>query len=98
MSWVFRQEDPGLADEVWWEVGFYEPDGDFMHIYECPSKSEASELVHYLNGGSAEQISATFSSPIEVQGQSFTTINTEDGTALGVEVRGSIETQTQIDP
>ena len=96
MSWVFRQEDPGLADEVWWEVGFYEPDGDFMQIYQCISKSEASELVHYLNGGSAEQISATFSSPIEVQGHTVTSIETHSR-PIAVEVDGSIETLTQID-
>jgi hypothetical protein len=55
MSWLFKVEDPRLPADGLWEVGFYEPDGDFMQVYQCTGKGDAAALVHYLNGGSLPQ-------------------------------------------
>jgi hypothetical protein len=103
MSWVFqvftnlasKGDDPSDPRHIW-EVGFYDPNGDFIMAYQVPAQSAAADLVHYLNGGSDSAIREVFESPIEVQGHTVTSINTDPANPIGVEVHGSIN--TSIDP
>ena len=45
MSWVIRRAD------VLWCVGFFTPAGDWEIFEGGLTKTEATEMVHYLNGG-----------------------------------------------
>jgi hypothetical protein len=54
MSWVYKIEDATKVGSRcrWYEVGFYEPDGDFIQVSTMAFQNEAADYVHYLNGGS----------------------------------------------
>src|SRR5690606_13942329 len=45
-TWDYIQSEPSC-----WTVGFYSPDGKWNSDSDHSSKKEASERVHYLNGG-----------------------------------------------
>ena len=45
--WVYIQSEPGL-----WTVGFYAPGGVWHGDSDWPSREQAANRVHYLNGGS----------------------------------------------
>lgn len=44
--YVFIQSEPSL-----WTVGFYDPEGTWIPESDHPSKEEAAERAHWLNGG-----------------------------------------------
>lgn len=49
--YVFIQSEPSL-----WTVGFYDPEGTWIPESDHPSKEEAAERAHWLNGGCYELI------------------------------------------
>ena len=44
--YVYKRTEPQL-----WTVGYYDPEGKFEAESDHSSIEEASERVHYLNGG-----------------------------------------------
>jgi hypothetical protein len=44
--YVYKQ-----TEEELWTTGFYRPDGAFEPEQDCGSEEEATERVHWLNGG-----------------------------------------------
>lgn len=48
MTWVYIQTELTL-----WTVGFYDPSGTWHPDSDHGSPDEASERVHYLNGGAS---------------------------------------------
>ena len=46
IMWVFRTTEPGL-----WTVGYYTPDREWVTDSDWPTKEEAADRVHWLNGG-----------------------------------------------
>jgi hypothetical protein len=48
--WVYVKS----KGEALWTVGFYSPNGEWHPDSDWESSEEASERVHYLNGGSKE--------------------------------------------
>ena len=46
-----RQDNSVYLDNSLWTVGFYAPDGKWYPDSDWPTKEEAAERVHYLNGG-----------------------------------------------
>ena len=53
--WVFRKEQTvnhiTKDIRVYYEVGFFDSDGDFNEIYTFDEKVTAAQQVHFLNGG-----------------------------------------------
>ena len=51
--WVFRecQNETDQGRVLIWKVGFYEPTGYFVPIYEFDERVDAAQKVHFLNGG-----------------------------------------------
>lgn len=49
--WVYIQTEPRL-----WTVGFYDPEGKWHPDSEHDGKISASKRVHYLNGGSMDEV------------------------------------------
>lgn len=45
-AWVYVQSEPGL-----FTVGFYSPDGKWHSDSDHRTRTEATERVHWLNGG-----------------------------------------------
>lgn len=46
-QYVYLNSEPGL-----YTVGFYNPDGEWVAESDHKDSEQASERVHYLNGGS----------------------------------------------
>ncbi len=51
MNYVYINTEPSL-----WTVGFYDPNGRFEPESDHSSTKEAAERVHYLNGGTDNEI------------------------------------------
>jgi len=52
--WVFRRKITSRIHKVAsesWAVGYYDPDGDFLELYEFDERVDAAQKVHFLNGG-----------------------------------------------
>ena len=47
--WVFRHWK--LPNEESFDVGYYDPEGDFVELYEFEERIDAAQKVHFLNGG-----------------------------------------------
>jgi hypothetical protein len=47
MCWVIRKKN----GDLFYQVGYYTPDGIWIAIIDDTPLSEAMEKVHYLNGG-----------------------------------------------
>jgi len=54
MTWVYIQSEHTSAGSLW-TVGFYSPDGKWHPESDHESQENASERVHYLNGGKGEK-------------------------------------------
>ena len=53
--WVFRRKVTSRIHKVAsesWAVGYYDPDGDFLELYEFNNIASAALQTHFLNGGS----------------------------------------------
>lgn len=50
MSYVYRAASP-----LQWEVGFYDPQGDWHHESYHASTDSAAERVRWLNGGNSDK-------------------------------------------
>ena len=46
--WVFRIN----GDTEVYEVGYYDPEGNYYMGFEYASRVDAAQNVHFLNGGS----------------------------------------------
>jgi len=46
--WVFRRKGLRVGE---YQVGFFDPDGNFCTLYEFEEKANAAQKVHFLNGG-----------------------------------------------
>lgn len=44
--WIYLQTEPQS-----FSVGFYDPSGDFISESDWGTREEASQRVHFLNGG-----------------------------------------------
>ena len=43
--------DGGEESGDWYQVGYYDPDGDFRELRKYRTQHEAEVKVNYLNGG-----------------------------------------------
>jgi hypothetical protein len=50
-NWVYVRSESRL-----WTVGFYSPDGEWHTDSDHGSREEATQRVHYLNGGSKPEL------------------------------------------
>lgn len=53
IMWVYRRTEPGL-----YTVGYYSPQGEWQPEGDYPTREEAAERVHFLNGGKLEKVPA----------------------------------------
>jgi hypothetical protein len=51
MIWVFREMTPDIGPGVGYSVGYYDPQGLWVHLSLQHWDYEAAALVSYLNGG-----------------------------------------------
>lgn len=48
--WVYREADRADAGSCW-QVGYYDPDGQWHQDRSFEAREDAARRVHYLNGG-----------------------------------------------
>lgn len=46
MNWVIRK-----IGTAFWQVGYYDPKGEWIFCFEYKNITDAATQVHYLNGG-----------------------------------------------
>jgi hypothetical protein len=55
--WIYRVTKGNETDKDWiYIVGFFHPGGEFEGITDFPDEISAMRRVHYLNGGSGEEL------------------------------------------